>query len=171
MQEICNAAPLPLDANPLSRKIKCEEFPAGVGMRGPPVMAGEDMSEEDFVPMKARGGQTPPSVGPPGAAGPGNPEAGFWLVAGNAGCTETGFINSQPSMAEFMTALPPLPQGLRGGLSPARSPSAMYQHPHPHQPPGSPGLPVPEYPWMKEKKTTRKSSQQGWSLDAFYFTI
>lgn len=125
----------------------------------------EDMSEEDFVPMKARG-QTPPSVGPPGAAGPGNPD-GFWLVAGNAGCTETGFINSQPSMAEFMTALPPLPQGLRGGLSPSRSPSAMYQHPHPHQPPGSPGLPVPEYPWMKEKKTTRKNSQQGWSLVTF----
>ncbi|XP_077288051.1 homeobox proposcipedia [Arctopsyche grandis] len=156
MQEICNTAPLPLDANPLSRKIKCEDFPTG-GMRGPPVMAPEDMSEDDFVSMKTRGG-TPPPVGP--GAGTGGPEPGFWLVAGAPGCTETGFINSQPSMAEFMTALPPLPQGLRGGLSPSRSPSSMYQHPHPHQPPGSPGLPVPEYPWMKEKKTTRKNSQQ-----------
>lgn len=71
-------------------------------------------------------------------------------------------------MAEFMTALPPLPQTLRGALSPGRSPPppGMYQqHPHGLQQPGSPGgLPVPEYPWMKEKKTSRKSSQQGMSI-------
>lgn len=62
-----------------------------------------------------------------------------------------------------MTALPHVPGG--GGEVPTMSPQ--------HTPPGpgypmevphgmeSPGVNVPEYPWMKEKKTTRKSSQQG----------
>lgn len=90
------------------------------------------------------------------------PEGSFWLHP-LEGCNETGFINSQPSMAEFMTALPHVPGG--GGEVPTMSPQ--------HTPPGpgypmevphgmeSPGVNVPEYPWMKEKKTTRKSSQQG----------
>jgi homeobox protein HoxA/B2 len=83
---------------------------------------------------------------------------------------ETGFINSQPSMAEFMTALPHLTGELQhppppGSLSP---PPGTYQglvdshgQPPPGQQPPPPGVNVPEYPWMKEKKTTRKSNQQG----------
>jgi homeobox protein HoxA/B2 len=83
---------------------------------------------------------------------------------------ETGFINSQPSMAEFMTALPHLTGEMQhppppGSLSP---PGGTYQgmvdshgQPPPGQPPPPPGVNVPEYPWMKEKKTTRKSNQQG----------
>ncbi|XP_015180821.1 PREDICTED: homeotic protein proboscipedia [Polistes dominula] len=81
---------------------------------------------------------------------------------------ETGFINSQPSMAEFMTALPQLPNdgnlqhspGTGGSISPgAHLPPyhGMIDH---HGVTDPSGVNVPEYPWMKEKKTTRKSSQQ-----------
>ncbi|XP_014359252.2 homeotic protein proboscipedia [Papilio machaon] len=158
MQEICNTAALPLDTNPLVRKIKCEEFPVrkqarvGMGVR--------DEMEDEFA-VKTR--NTPP-MGP--AAGVdarmehgGN---GFWLAAVTAAgaphpmldtCTETGFINSQPSMAEFMTALPQLGAG---ELSPQHTPPGYG----PDLPSPGGGLNVPEYPWMKEKKTTRKSSQQ-----------
>lgn len=112
---------------------------------------------------------------------------GFWLatVAGGPGAphgahhpamdptcatAETGFINSQPSMAEFMTALPQLAAGDAGGLqhSPGAggSISPASHHPGYHaiiDPHGvaDPSVNVPEYPWMKEKKTTRKSNQQG----------
>lgn len=92
------------------------------------------------------------------------PEGGFWLHP-LEGCNETGFINSQPSMAEFMTALPHVPGG--GGevpitMSPQHTPPGPAGYPMevPHGM-DSPGVNVPEYPWMKEKKTTRKSSQQG----------
>lgn len=107
---------------------------------------------------------------------PATPEgagSGFWLAAVSAasganhhsleGCNETGFINSQPSMAEFMTALPHLSGEMQHGppMSPQHTPpGAGYPMDVPH-PLGSPGVNVPEYPWMKEKKTTRKNSQQG----------
>jgi hypothetical protein len=95
---------------------------------------------------------------------------------------ETGFINSQPSMAEFMTALPPHISGdtMRGSdrvSSPGDSPVSsgvggfaglgVDQSQDrvllgtPGQTQGAPGVNVPEYPWMKEKKTTRKSNAQG----------
>lgn len=121
---------------------------------------GEDT---DFVSVKTR----PPT--PENHQGP-----GFWIAAvsaasghgpGGLPLEETGFINSQPSMAEFMTALPHLPGGDMGGppLSPQQTPPGSYGiDPHGQQHGlGSPGVNVPEYPWMKEKKTTRKSSQQG----------
>ncbi|XP_049271692.1 homeotic protein proboscipedia isoform X2 [Rhipicephalus sanguineus] len=75
---------------------------------------------------------------------------------------ETGFINSQPSMAEFMTALPHVNESFHNGGGPGGvPPPAMCQSPLG----GSPGgakmpLGVPEYPWMKEKKTTRKQHQE-----------
>ncbi|KAG0413482.1 hypothetical protein HPB47_009360 [Ixodes persulcatus] len=82
---------------------------------------------------------------------------------------ETGFINSQPSMAEFMTALPHVTESFHNGRPPAGPPppAGMCQSPlGPHGSPGAkhaPGaaaaLGVPEYPWMKEKKTTRKQHQ------------
>lgn len=163
MQEICNTAALPLDANPLVRKIKCEEFPTVRGKQSARVGMGvRDEMEEEFA-VKTR--NTPPMGPAPGQEHPrmehgGN---GFWLAAVTAAgaphpmletCTETGFINSQPSMAEFMTALPQLGGG---DLSPQHTPPGYA----PDLPSPGGGLNVPEYPWMKEKKTTRKNSQQG----------
>lgn len=160
MQEICNTAAL--DNNPLVRKIKCEEFPPIRGKQPTRIGMGvRDEMEEEFA-VKAR--NTPPMGPAPGADHPrmehGN---GFWLAAVTAAgaphpmldtCTETGFINSQPSMAEFMTALPQLGGG---ELSPQHTPPGYG----PDLPSPGGGLNVPEYPWMKEKKTTRKNSQQG----------
>nr|BBD75263.1 proboscipedia-A [Parasteatoda tepidariorum] len=108
---------------------------------------------------------------------------------------ESGFINSQPSMAEFMTSLPhinetfhrgggssingggatapaPPPQSLcpptqqqqSGGGAAAESPGAekhaVSTQPTAGGPNGYSGVSVPEYPWMKEKKTTRKQQQE-----------
>lgn len=85
------------------------------------------------------------------------------------GSNETGFINSQPSMAEFMTALPQLandgPLQETSGSSRALSPGTHHSNYHdildPHNAPDPSTINVPEYPWMKEKKTTRKNNQQG----------
>jgi hypothetical protein len=65
------------------------------------------------------------------------PDNAYWMP------TETGFINSQPSMAEFLTH-----------LGPDSSPK-MDQTPYGN----ASEDPVPEYPWMKEKKTARKNNQ------------
>lgn len=107
-------------------------------------------------------------VSSPGLDGCGG---GFWMAAVSAAAggtpldtgllsgpqSETGFISSQPSMAEFI-----LPHHLAGDLPPG-GPLSPSQQGYPgglvDQPP--PGVNVQEYPWMKEKKTTRKSSQQG----------
>ncbi|EFN88921.1 hypothetical protein EAI_10866 [Harpegnathos saltator] len=85
------------------------------------------------------------------------------------GSAETGFINSQPSMAEFMTALPQLAgdssmqhsPGTGGSISPGTHHPAYHTMMDPHGVADPSGVNVPEYPWMKEKKTTRKSNQQG----------
>lgn len=71
-------------------------------------------------------------------------DTAYWMQ------TESGFINSQPSMAEFLTHLGPEspklgPQGYPMGGSGSVD--------------GMDG--VPEYPWMKEKKTARKNNAQG----------
>ncbi|CAH1404748.1 unnamed protein product [Nezara viridula] len=76
---------------------------------------------------------------------------GFWMSAVNAASgmdmiPESGFISSQPSMAEFI-----LPHHITGGEP---SPGPYPQQIDPQQS-------VQEYPWMKEKKTARKSNQQG----------
>ncbi|XP_076162707.1 uncharacterized protein LOC143144308 [Ptiloglossa arizonensis] len=83
------------------------------------------------------------------------------------GSAETGFINSQPSMAEFMTALPQLAgdgslqhsPGTGGSISPGSHHPGYHAMMDPHGV-TDPSVNVPEYPWMKEKKTTRKSNQQ-----------
>ncbi|XP_017753585.1 PREDICTED: homeotic protein proboscipedia [Eufriesea mexicana] len=83
------------------------------------------------------------------------------------GSAETGFINSQPSMAEFMTALPQLAgdaslqhsPGTGGSISPGSHHPGYHSMMDPHGV-ADPSVNVPEYPWMKEKKTTRKSNQQ-----------
>lgn len=139
---------------------------------------GPEDDDDDFVSVKTR----PPTpvldgCGGGGGGGGGGGNAGFWLAAvtAAAGCPphgvhpmdETGFINSQPSMAEFMTALPHLTGELQHP-QPPESPSPgsylgmvdSHGQPPPGQQPPPPGVNVPEYPWMKEKKTTRKSNQQ-----------
>ncbi|CAD6226559.1 GSCOCG00011902001-RA-CDS, partial [Cotesia congregata] len=86
----------------------------------------------------------------------------------SCGSTETGFINSQPSMAEFMTALPQLnndsslqeSSGSRRTLSPGTHHSNYHEILDSHNVPDPSTINVPEYPWMKEKKTTRKNNQQ-----------
>ena len=100
---------------------------------------------------------------------------GFWLAsvtgtplpataaAAMEAATESGFISSQPSMAEFMMAEGAM-QHSPGGSS--MSPGAHHPGYHGMMDPlavgqDASGINVPEYPWMKEKKTTRKSSQQG----------
>ncbi|KAL0271408.1 UNVERIFIED_CONTAM: hypothetical protein PYX00_008513 [Menopon gallinae] len=133
--------------------------------------SGLDDEEDDYVAsVKAR----PPSGGGGGGGG-------FWLAAVQASATgpphgvhpmeaglhldhhlqtaETGFINSQPSMAEFMTALPHLSGDMQSSMSPSPGNYQMGD-PMPGQQSQS-GVNVPEYPWMKEKKTSRKSNQQG----------
>lgn len=66
------------------------------------------------------------------------PDNSYWMPA------ESGFINSQPTMAEFLTHLGP-------DSSPKMDQSAYGN---------SSEEAVPEYPWMKEKKTARKNQSQ-----------
>jgi homeobox protein HoxA/B2 len=66
----------------------------------------------------------------------------YWMQS------ESGYINSQPSMAEFLTHL--------GPESPKMGPQG-----YPMGPTDSMDGSVPEYPWMKEKKTARKNNSQG----------
>lgn len=67
----------------------------------------------------------------------------------NVSPTESGFINSQPSMAEFITHLDP--------DSPKMIGNQGYNAMQGDQCDSVP----PEYPWMKEKKTARKGNPQG----------
>ncbi|KAI9577274.1 hypothetical protein GQX74_012983 [Glossina fuscipes] len=74
-------------------------------------------------------------------------EPTYWMAS------EGGFINSQPSMAEFLNHLSPESPKLGSGGTPigAYTVGAVPQT--------QDGIDsVPEYPWMKEKKTSRKSS-------------
>lgn len=73
-------------------------------------------------------------------------ETPYWMAS------EGGFINSQPSMAEFLNHLSPESPKIVGGTNLANySIGSMPQTPD--------GIDsVPEYPWMKEKKTSRKNS-------------
>lgn len=94
---------------------------------------------------------------------------------------ETGFINSQPSLAECLTSFPPVGDAFQSSsiksstLShstlipppfeqtiPSLNPGSHPRHSRPKQNPnGSCPLPAaslpPEYPWMKEKKASKKN--------------
>ncbi|XP_029663337.1 homeotic protein proboscipedia [Formica exsecta] len=108
----------------------------------------------------AAGASTPAGLPPHGTHHP--------AMDPTCGSAETGFINSQPSMAEFMTALPQLAgdsslqhsPGTGGSISPGAHHPAYHTMMDPHSVADPSGVNVPEYPWMKEKKTTRKSNQQ-----------
>lgn len=76
------------------------------------------------------------------------PNNGTDIGAGPVGTTESGFINSQPSMAEFMTILNP------------ESPKMLANQPG-YVVTGEQMDTLPEYAWMKEKKTARKNNNQG----------
>ncbi|KAK3104799.1 hypothetical protein FSP39_010331 [Pinctada imbricata] len=93
---------------------------------------------------------------------------------------ESGFINSQPCIAEFMTTIPLLNEtiqspsitsdGMRGYMQPyAPAPPSMAQMDDPRIiGGGDPGgrdhtgaisnVKIPDFPWMREKKNIRKSS-------------
>lgn len=69
-------------------------------------------------------------------------DSSYWMT------TETGFIGSQPSMAEFLTHVDPESPKVSGNAGyPVTSIDSCDS--------------VPEYPWMKEKKTSRKNNVQG----------
>lgn len=70
-----------------------------------------------------------------------NADSSYWMP------TESGFINSQPSMAEFLTHMEPESPKANIGGYPVTSIDSCDS--------------VPEYPWMKEKKTSRKNNVQG----------
>lgn len=90
-------------------------------------------------------------VGNP-AGGVGGGVVGGVIGVGSVGPTEGGFINSQPSMAEFMTHLDPDSPKMVGNQGFGVVSGDQIDG-------------VPEYPWMKEKKTARKSnSSQGESI-------
>lgn len=115
--------------------------------------------------------------------------AGFWLasVAAGPGAAaailsphgnhmEPEFMNQgTPSLAEFMTALPQMggdanlqhSPGTGGPMSPGGHHPGYHGIMDPHGVSDPSGVNVPEYPWMKEKKTTRKSSQQGIEMAEF----
>ncbi|XP_044573587.1 homeotic protein proboscipedia-like [Drosophila ananassae] len=89
-------------------------------------------------------------------------DTAYWMAA-----TEGGFINSQPSMAEFLNHLSPespkigtpVGSGAIGGVGVNVNVNVGVGYPVgvvPQTPDGMDS--VPEYPWMKEKKTSRKSS-------------
>lgn len=70
-----------------------------------------------------------------------HPDSSYWMQ------NESGFINSQPSMAEFLTHIDSESPKLISQGYPVGSTENLDS--------------VPEYPWMKEKKTARKSQTQG----------
>ncbi|XP_033229562.1 homeotic protein proboscipedia-like [Belonocnema kinseyi] len=124
-----------------------------------PVLANDGGGGFWLAPVAAGAGAG--AVLPPHGAHP--------VMDPTCGTAETGFINSQPSMAEFMTALPQLSgdgalqhsPGAGGPMSPGTHHPGYHTMIDPHGVADPSGVNVPEYPWMKEKKTTRKNNQQG----------
>lgn len=135
-----------------------------------PVLAN-DGGGSFWLATVAAGAGTPAGLPPHGTHHP--------AMDPTCGSAETGFINSQPSMAEFMTALPQLAgdsgmqhsPGTAGSISPGTHHPAYHTMMDPHGVADPSGVNVPEYPWMKEKKTTRKSNQQGKSSSLLDFIL
>lgn len=146
-------------------------------------MGAQIKSESPLNPLQVQTGQTtvvPLVAGPGGPQTQGPPPAvmlvnkmapncdkraadtAYWMAS------EGGFINSQPSMAEFLNHLSPdspkigTPVGVGVGGVVGGAGSGAGGYPVgvgvgvPQTPDGMDS--VPEYPWMKEKKTSRKSS-------------
>ncbi|XP_061884948.1 homeobox protein Hox-A2a-like [Entelurus aequoreus] len=92
---------------------------------------------------------------------------------------ESGFINSQPSLAECLTSFPPVADSFQSSsiksstlipppfeqTIPSLNPGSHPRHGRPrHSPDGCSPLPTaslpPEYPWMREKKASKRSHLQ-----------
>ncbi|XP_037912774.1 homeotic protein proboscipedia isoform X2 [Hermetia illucens] len=109
----------------------------------PAQMGQQIKSESPLNPLQVQSNQAVNSH--PGKMGPNcdkRADTAYWMT------TESGFINSQPSMAEFLNHLSP--ESPKIGTTPG--------YPVPVAADGMDS--VPEYPWMKEKKTSRKNSNQ-----------
>ncbi|XP_030565121.1 homeotic protein proboscipedia [Drosophila novamexicana] len=143
-------------------------------------MGAQIKSESPLNPLQVQTGQTTvvPVVAGAGPQGPQGPPPAVMLVNKMApNCdkraadtaywmaSEGGFINSQPSMAEFLNHLSPespkigTPVGVGGGgvsVGVGGGYPVVGVAGVPQTPDGMDS--VPEYPWMKEKKTSRKSS-------------
>ncbi|XP_061615145.1 homeobox protein Hox-A2a-like [Phyllopteryx taeniolatus] len=89
---------------------------------------------------------------------------------------ESGFINSQPSLAECLTSFPPVADSFQSSsiksstlipppfeqTIPSLNPGSHPRHGRPrHSPDGCSPLPTaslpPEYPWMREKKASKRN--------------
>lgn len=146
-------------------------------------MGAQIKSESPLNPLQVQTGQTTvvPLVAGPGGPQPQGPPPAVMLVNKMApNCdkraadtaywmaSEGGFINSQPSMAEFLNHLSPespkigTPVGVGVGGVVGGTGSGAGGYPvgvGVGVPQTADGMDsVPEYPWMKEKKTSRKSS-------------
>ncbi|XKL61046.1 hypothetical protein PGB90_008103 [Kerria lacca] len=120
----------------------------------------EEADDDEFINgIKAR--ETSPSM-----------EGGFWMAAvsaatggsssveSTAGCpaSESGFISSQPSMAEFILPHHMTESIQSEDISPGNQNARIYNSSI--QDSQQSGINVQEYPWMKEKKTSRKNNHQ-----------
>lgn len=104
-----------------------------------PQMGPQIKSESPIIPLQ----QPAQQVAKMGPNCDKRMDTGYWMGA----ASESGFINSQPSMAEFLTHLSPDSPKIANQGYPVVPPDGMDN--------------VPEYPWMKEKKTARKNNSQG----------
>lgn len=139
MQEVCSS----IDANQLGGQIKSEST---LNTLHHQTMQAKLINNCDKrIDASAYWMNTmPPTNG--GGVGIGVGVGGNGINMPNVSPTESGFINSQPSMAEFMTHIDP------------DSPKMMNGTPNYNNAMQNDQCDVPEYPWMKEKKTARKNS-------------
>ncbi|XP_044252199.1 homeotic protein proboscipedia isoform X1 [Drosophila takahashii] len=175
MQEVCST----LDSTPMGTQIKSES----------PLNPLQVQTGQTSLPVGGCGGAgvvggVGVGVGQPGIGQQGAPpvpavlmvnkmtpncdkrtaDTAYWMAA-----SEGGFINSQPSMAEFLNHLSPespkigtpVGSGAIGGVGVNVNVNVGVGVGYPvgvvpQTPDGMDS--VPEYPWMKEKKTSRKST-------------
>lgn len=103
-----------------------------------PQMGPQIKSESPIIQLQQ---QSPQQIGKMGPNCDKRMDTSYWMGS------ESGFINSQPSMAEFLTHLGPESPKISNQVYPATPTDSIDG--------------VPEYPWMKEKKTARKNNSQG----------
>lgn len=105
-----------------------------------PQMGAQIKSESPLNPLQVQTVQgAAPLTGKMGPNCDKRADTAYWMT------TDSGFINSQPSMAEFLNHLSPESPKMATPGYPVVQNDTMDS--------------VPEYPWMKEKKTSRKNNQ------------
>ncbi|XP_033149813.1 homeotic protein proboscipedia isoform X3 [Drosophila busckii] len=155
MQEVCST----LDTTPMGAQIKSESplnpLQVQTGQTTVvPVVSGPGQQQQQQ--QQQQQGQGPPSaVMLVNKMAPNcdkrAADTAYWMAA-----SEGGFINSQPSMAEFLNHLSPESPKIGTPVGAGGYPVGVGVGNLPQTPDGMDS--VPEYPWMKEKKTSRKSS-------------